>query len=123
MSCIEKLNWKTFCKQCFKIVLNFFFTFADQIVSSLVIRLVTVEERLRREQSELQVTLDQKQAIIEAQERRLMALDAANTRLLVALNQLKERHVVQMHQNGVGSPSTTKLSLATENGQFKSSSC
>jgi len=93
----------------------------DQQMKSIIQRLITVEEELRREQCELQTVVSQKQKIIDAQERRIQSLDAANNRLLSALNQLKERCQVQ-NRNGIASPTRSKLQLS-ENGQFKSSNC
>ena len=82
---------------------------------------MAVEEELRKEQAELHGVVGQKQKVIEAQERRIQSLDAANTRLLTALNQLKDRYQLQV-KNGMASPTKAKLSI-TENGEYKSSSC
>ena len=87
-------------------------------------RLINTEENLRKEQNQLQTVVSEKQRIIDNQERRIQALDAANNRLLGALNQLKERyHGNQTQLNGhIGM--NNKLTLQTmENGQYKSSNC
>lgn len=56
-----------------------------------VIRLICVEEELRREQRKMAAALSHKQRVIEAQEHRIAALDEANTRLLSALVHLQQR--------------------------------
>lgn len=65
-----------------------------------------------------------KQKVIDAQERKIHTLDAANTRLLSALSQLKERY---QGRNGIvsSSPSSPAKLAVIENGdaRFKSSSC
>jgi RAS protein activator-like 2 len=83
---------------------------------------MTVEGELRKEQQELQTVVSEKQLIIEAQEQRIQALDAANNRLLSALNQLKDR--CGRPPNGL-TPSqvAAQLSLTPENGHFRSSTC
>lgn len=50
-----------------------------------------------------------------------MSLDSANTRLMSALTQVKERYSMQV-RNGLSPTHPTKLSI-TENGEFKNSSC
>lgn len=91
-------------------------------------RLVGVEDNLRQEQEVLHATISQKQKVIEVQERRIQSLDAANSRLLLALAQVKDRCQLAPSQNGVTTASSpcagkTKLMLSNENGQLKSSSC
>lgn len=54
------------------------------------------------------------------QEKRIASLDAANTRLMAALTQLKERYAVTSQRNGL-SPSNTSSLQITENGEFRSS--
>ena len=83
---------------------------------------MTVEEGLRAEKHQLAQAMDQKEKVIAIQERRIQSLDAANARLLSALNQLKERYNANPTCNGMQGPTRPKLALS-ENGQFKSSSC
>lgn len=69
----------------------------------------------------MQAVIDAKQKIIDAQEKRIVSLDSANTRLMSALTQVKERYSMQV-RNGISPTNPTKLSI-TENGEFKNSSC
>ncbi|XP_069793782.1 ras GTPase-activating protein nGAP isoform X3 [Narcine bancroftii] len=84
-------------------------------------RLMAVEEELRKDHSEMQAVIDAKQKIIDAQEKRIVTLDSANSRLMNALTQVKERYSMQT-RNGISPTNPTKLSI-TENGEFKNSSC
>ncbi|CAL1287205.1 unnamed protein product [Larinioides sclopetarius] len=98
----------------------------DQQMKNIITRLITVEEELRREQQEMQGVILAKQKVIDSQERKLQTLDAANTRLLAALAQLKERYQLQGRNGLVSSSPTSPAKLAViENGdiRFKSSSC
>jgi hypothetical protein len=84
-------------------------------------RLIAEEEQVKKGQ--MHNVVDQKQKVIVAQERRIQSLDAANARLLSALNQLKDRYHGAPGYNGINNTSKPpKLALA-DNGQFKSSSC
>lgn len=56
------------------------------------------------------------------QEKRISSLDAANSRLMSALTQVKERYSMHNLRNGLSPTNPTKLSI-TENGEFKNSSC
>ncbi|XP_034743249.1 ras GTPase-activating protein nGAP [Etheostoma cragini] len=56
------------------------------------------------------------------QEKRIVSLDAANSRLMAALTQVKERYGAPSLRNGLSPGNPTKLSI-TENGEFKNSSC
>ncbi|XP_015257334.1 PREDICTED: ras GTPase-activating protein nGAP-like [Cyprinodon variegatus] len=56
------------------------------------------------------------------QEKRIGSLDAANSRLMAALTQVKERYSAPNIRNGLSPSNPTKLSI-TENGEFKNSSC
>ncbi|XP_058801662.1 ras GTPase-activating protein raskol isoform X2 [Phymastichus coffea] len=71
----------------------------DSKMKSIISRLITVEEELRREQQKMSAALSYKQRVIDAQEQQIAALDAANsrlmssnTRLLSALSTLRERY-------------------------------
>uniref|UniRef100_UPI00398F19A3 ras GTPase-activating protein nGAP isoform X1 n=1 Tax=Pristiophorus japonicus TaxID=55135 RepID=UPI00398F19A3 len=96
----------------------------DSQMKTIISRLMAVEEELKKDHSEMQAVIDTKQKIIEAQEKRIVSLDSANSRLMNALTQVKERYSMQT-RNGI-SPTNptnpTKLSI-TENGEFKNSSC
>ncbi|KAK6484681.1 ras GTPase-activating protein nGAP isoform X3 [Huso huso] len=94
----------------------------DSQMKSIISRLMAVEEELRRDHAEMQAVIDSKQKIIDAQEKRISSLDVANSRLMSALTQVKERYSVQNTRNGISPTSPTKLSI-TENGEFKNSSC
>lgn len=96
----------------------------DNQMKNIITRLITVEEELRKEQQEMAGVISAKQKVIDAQERRIHTLDAANVRLMTALNQLKERYQLQSGRNGT-SPPALKMALV-ENGTelgYKSSSC
>ncbi|KFP89043.1 Ras GTPase-activating protein nGAP, partial [Acanthisitta chloris] len=88
----------------------------DSQMKSIISRLMAVEEELKKDHAEMQAAIDAKQKIIDAQEKRIVALDSANTRLLSTLTQMKERYSFHVH-NG----NSPKLSI-TENGEFKNSS-
>ncbi|RZF36830.1 hypothetical protein LSTR_LSTR012708 [Laodelphax striatellus] len=75
--------------------------------------LISVEEELRMEQRKMSDKLTHKQRVIEAQEHQIAALDAANNRLLAALNQLKDRFQDQ----------NSNARLLSELSELKSSSC
>ena len=59
---------------------------------------------------------------VSNQEKRIDSLDAANSRLMAALTQVKERYSTPNLRNGLSPTNPTKLSI-TENGEFKNSSC
>ncbi|KAM6948553.1 ras GTPase-activating protein nGAP [Aplochiton taeniatus] len=94
----------------------------DSQMKSIICRLMAVEEELKRDHAEMQAIIDAKQKIIDAQENRISSLDAANSRLMSALTQVKERYSMQNLRNGLSPTNPTKLSI-TENGEFKNSSC
>ena len=75
---------------------------------------------MRRDRQELSSVVEQKDQIIEAQEKRIETLDTANVRLLTALSSLKDRYQ-HAGVNGVTS-GPIKLTLP-DTSQFKSSSC
>ncbi|XP_038651013.1 ras GTPase-activating protein nGAP isoform X5 [Scyliorhinus canicula] len=93
----------------------------DSQMKTIISRLMAVEEELKKDHSEMQTVIDAKQKIIEAQEKRIISLDSANSRLMNALTQVKERYSMQT-RNGISPTNPTKLSI-TENGEFKNSSC
>ncbi|KAE8292596.1 Disabled-like protein 2-interacting protein [Larimichthys crocea] len=92
----------------------------DLQMNSIISRLMAVEEELKKDHSDMQAVIDSKQKIIEAQEKRISSLDAANSRLMAALTQLKERYAVTSQRNGL-SPSNTSSLQITENGEFRNS--
>ena len=84
--------------------------------------MVGVEEELKREREEMQAVVGAKQKIIDAQERRIEALDAANARLMNALDNLKERY--QMTRRSKSSSDVrAPQKLTPINGNLKSSNC
>ena len=84
-------------------------------LDGLNFRLISVEEELRREQQKMSDALSHKQRVIEAQEHKIAALDAANNRLMSALTTLKDRYALQQGKNGAR--------LLAELSELKSSSC
>ncbi|KAM7399993.1 hypothetical protein PAMA_004605 [Pampus argenteus] len=94
----------------------------DSQMKSIICRLMAVEEELKRDHAEMQAVIEAKQKIIDAQEKRIGSLDAANSRLMAALTQVKERYSAPNLRNGLSPSNPTKLSI-TENGEFKNSSC
>nr|XP_020648965.1 disabled homolog 2-interacting protein [Pogona vitticeps] len=89
-------------------------------MKGIISRLMSVEEELKKDHAEMQAAVDSKQKIIDAQEKRIASLDAANARLMSALTQLKERYSTQT-RNGISPTNPTKLQI-TENGEFRNSS-
>ncbi|XP_077580300.1 ras GTPase-activating protein nGAP isoform X1 [Stigmatopora nigra] len=87
----------------------------QQQIDDILCRLLVVEEELKRDHAEMQAVIESKQEIIDAQEQRIVSLDATNARLLAALTQVKERYGVAPHPRN-----PAKLSI-TENGEFKNS--
>ncbi|XP_028284200.1 ras GTPase-activating protein nGAP isoform X2 [Parambassis ranga] len=94
----------------------------DGQMKSIICRLMAVEEELKRDHAEMQAVIEAKQKIIDAQEKRIGSLDVANSRLMAALTQVKERYSAVNLRNGLSPTNPTKLSI-TENGEFKNSSC
>ncbi|XP_047426524.1 disabled homolog 2-interacting protein-like isoform X10 [Mugil cephalus] len=92
----------------------------DLQMKGIISRLMSVEEELKKDHSDMQAVVDSKQKIIDAQEKRIASLDAANGRLMSALSQLKERYSMQT-RNGISPTNPTKLQI-TENGEFRNSS-
>uniref|UniRef100_G1L1W5 DAB2 interacting protein n=1 Tax=Ailuropoda melanoleuca TaxID=9646 RepID=G1L1W5_AILME len=69
----------------------------DIQMKGIISRLMSVEEELKKDHAEMQAAVDSKQKIIDAQEKRIASLDAANARLMSALTQLKERYSITCH--------------------------
>ncbi|XP_056157883.1 disabled homolog 2-interacting protein-like [Lampris incognitus] len=103
---------------------DFIFMHGKPIKNNLVFHttrlLMSVEAELKKDHSDMQAVIDSKQKIIEAQEKRISSLDAANSRLMTALTQLKERYAMTSQRNGL-SPSNTSNLQITENGEFRNS--
>ncbi|CAG0922668.1 unnamed protein product [Notodromas monacha] len=88
----------------------------DEQLKHIIAKLLTVEDELRREQSTMASMINVKQQVIHAQEEKIQALDAANSRLLGALSQLKDRYSNSLlhtkngyngHARNNGNPSST----------------
>ncbi|KAL3871063.1 hypothetical protein ACJMK2_039086 [Sinanodonta woodiana] len=93
----------------------------DDQMKNIIQRLISVEDELRHEQEEMQHSIQQKQKVIEAQEKRIQSLDSANSKLVAALNKLKEHCQTTPTQNGLAG--SLKAKLKTELPYFKTSSC
>ncbi|XP_054729380.1 ras GTPase-activating protein raskol-like [Anastrepha obliqua] len=65
---------------------------SESTMRSIIDRLITMEEELRREQLKMSLALSHKQRVIEEQGQQIAALDAANSRLLSALTALRQRY-------------------------------
>lgn len=72
---------------------------SDSKMRSIISRLISMEEELRREQLKMSLALTHKQRVIEAQVQQIAALDAANNRLLTALSSLRKRYETQQANN------------------------
>ncbi|XP_012145048.1 ras GTPase-activating protein raskol isoform X8 [Megachile rotundata] len=99
----------------------------DTKMKSIISRLISVEEELRREQLKMSAALSYKQRVIDAQEQQIAALDAANsrlmtsnTRLLSALSTLKQRYNAKSQSS---SEAAALLQNIVDIGELKSSSC
>ncbi|XP_072014669.1 uncharacterized protein [Amphiura filiformis] len=95
----------------------------DKQIKDIITRLVGVEEELKREREEMQAVVGAKQKIIDAQERRIEALDAANARLMNALDQLKERYQLTRRSKSSSDVRAGSQKLTPYNGNLKSSNC
>ncbi|XP_050472009.1 ras GTPase-activating protein raskol isoform X13 [Bombus huntii] len=98
----------------------------DTKMKSIISRLISVEEELRREQQKMSAALSYKQRVIDAQEQQIAALDAANsrlmtsnTKLLSALSTLKQRYKSSQSSN----EAAALLQNIADIGELKSSSC
>ncbi|XP_038063625.1 ras GTPase-activating protein nGAP-like isoform X2 [Patiria miniata] len=94
----------------------------DKQIKDIITRLVTVEEELKKEQEEMVAVVSAKQKIIEAQEKRIESLDAANVRLMRALDQLKERYQLTRRSKSSSDIRTT-AKLTPLKGSMKSTNC
>ncbi|XP_076626961.1 ras GTPase-activating protein raskol isoform X2 [Colletes latitarsis] len=99
----------------------------DTKMKSIISRLISVEEELRREQQKMSAALSYKQRVIDAQEQQIAALDAANsrlmtsnTRLLSALSTLKQRYNAKTQSSN---EAAALLQNIADIGELKSSSC
>ncbi|GAV02560.1 hypothetical protein RvY_13106-2 [Ramazzottius varieornatus] len=79
----------------------------DLQMKSIVVRLISVEEELRREQSELMGMMRAKQKVIEAQEKKIESLNSANQRLVATLAQLKESSPLRTRNGATGGGRTS----------------
>ncbi|XP_017765678.1 PREDICTED: probable Ras GTPase-activating protein isoform X3 [Eufriesea mexicana] len=100
----------------------------DTKMKSIISRLISVEEELRREQQKMSAALSYKQRVIDAQEQQIAALDAANsrlmtsnTKLLSALSTLKQRYNAKSSQSS--NEAAALLQNIADIGELKSSSC
>ncbi|OQR68241.1 disabled2-interacting protein-like [Tropilaelaps mercedesae] len=119
----------------------------DEQMKSIITRLITVEDELRKEKHEMQREMAQviaaKQQMIDERESKILNLDATNQRLLNALSQLREKYDTSLSgANAAASPGSgsTLSANGSPNGspvrpaqlieagvqtpsQYKSSSC
>lgn len=97
--------------------LNYFYILKIFFICSLI----GFEDELRKEQREIERLVSQKQMVIEAQERQIQTLDSTNSKLMCALNQLKERCHTNPLRNGLTAQPPAKV--GTDFGDYKSSAC
>lgn len=93
----------------------------DDQMKTIIERLIGFEDELRKEQREIERLVSQKQMVIEAQERQIQTLDSTNSKLMCALNQLKERCHTNPLRNGLTAQPPAKV--GTDFGDYKSSAC
>ncbi|XP_036138505.1 ras GTPase-activating protein raskol isoform X4 [Monomorium pharaonis] len=98
---------------------------SDNNMKSIISRLISVEEELRREQQKMSAALSYKQRVIDAQEQQIAALGAANSRLMSTNASLlsalsKQRYNAKSQAN---SEATPLLQNIADIGELKSSSC
>ncbi|XP_022256320.1 ras GTPase-activating protein nGAP-like isoform X2 [Limulus polyphemus] len=91
----------------------------DERFQSIITRLIRVEEELRHEHQEMRGIIANRQKVIDAQERRIQLLDAANLELTSALEQLQKQYTSNIWSHH------SCEDLLTENTKlsFRSSSC
>ncbi|XP_020283148.1 ras GTPase-activating protein nGAP isoform X1 [Pseudomyrmex gracilis] len=97
----------------------------DTNMKSIISRLISVEEELRREQQKMSAALSYKQRVIDAQEQQIAALGAANSRLMSTNASLlsalsKQRYNAKSQGNSEAAP---LLQNIADIGELKSSSC
>ncbi|XP_014482654.1 PREDICTED: probable Ras GTPase-activating protein isoform X5 [Dinoponera quadriceps] len=97
----------------------------DTNMKSIISRLISVEEELRREQQKMSAALSYKQRVIDAQEQQIAALGAANSRLMSTNASLlsalsKQRYNAKSQAVGEAAP---LLQNIADIGELKSSSC
>ncbi|KAL0112297.1 hypothetical protein PUN28_011972 [Cardiocondyla obscurior] len=98
---------------------------SDNNMKSIISRLISVEEELRREQQKMSAALSYKQRVIDAQEQQIAALGAANSRLMSTNASLlsalsKQRYNAKSQANSEAAP---LLQNIADIGELKSSSC
>jgi len=84
---------------------------------------MSVEDELRREQQKMTDTLSHKQRVIEAQEQKIAALDAANNRLLAALASLQDHFPSNTPTHSPHATHSSVNRLLADFAELKSSSC
>ncbi|XP_072744017.1 ras GTPase-activating protein raskol isoform X8 [Anoplolepis gracilipes] len=97
----------------------------DNNMKSIISRLISVEEELRREQQKMSAALSYKQRVIDAQEQQIAALGAANSRLMSTNASLlsalsKQRYTTKSQTSSEAAP---LLQNIADIGELKSSSC
>ncbi|GAB1606823.1 Rap GTPase-activating,RAS activator like-3,Ras GTPase-activating gap-2,Probable Ras GTPase- [Argonauta hians] len=92
----------------------------DDQIKTVIERLIGFEDELRREHREIERLACEKQLVIEAQERQIQTLDTTNSKLMCALNQLKERCHSNPHRNGLTSQPQSKV---PDFNEYRSSAC
>ncbi|XP_039312993.1 ras GTPase-activating protein nGAP isoform X5 [Solenopsis invicta] len=97
----------------------------DNNMKSIISRLISVEEELRREQQKMSAALSYKQRVIDAQEQQIAALGAANSRLMSTNASLLSALSKQRYntKSQVNSEATPLLQNIADIGELKSSSC
>lgn len=71
----------------------------DLQMKTIIGRLQTIEEELKREHAEMSSAVEHKQQVIEVQEQRIRTLDQANGKLLQALQELKGRALAEAEES------------------------
>nr|XP_053627579.1 uncharacterized protein LOC128685096 isoform X4 [Cherax quadricarinatus] len=79
-----------------------------------------LQEQFRKEQMKMTELMSEKDAVIQAQEDRINALDRTNTQLLMALEQIRELKLREQIDSQLGPQEVSQLS---DTSDYKSSSC